>query len=62
VLTSQGDITHTIKHGDTLWDLAEEYYNDPLKYELICDANGLSHNCSLIHNNNILLIKEENKQ
>jgi len=30
---------YTIKEGDTLWAIAEEYYNDGSKYEHIVEAN-----------------------
>lgn len=31
--------THTIAHGDTLWDLAGEYYGDPTTWRTIAEAN-----------------------
>jgi LysM repeat protein len=31
--------THTVVPGDTLWDLAQRYYQDPFQWRLIWDAN-----------------------
>ncbi len=31
--------THTVMDGDTLWDLAQEYYGDPVDWRRIWDAN-----------------------
>lgn len=31
--------THTVVAGDTLWDLAQRYYQDPWQWRLIWDAN-----------------------
>ena len=31
--------THTVVRGDTLWDLAEHYYNDPFQWRRIWEAN-----------------------
>jgi hypothetical protein len=31
--------THTVKDGDTLWDLAQLYYNDPLQWPRIYQMN-----------------------
>lgn len=33
--------TYTVKSGDTLTRIAQEFYGDPRKYELIVDANNL---------------------
>jgi LysM repeat protein len=32
---------YTVKEGDTLTTIAEEFYGDPMKYDLIVDANNL---------------------
>lgn len=32
--------THTIKAGDTLWDLAERFYGNPFKWTTIAQANS----------------------
>jgi len=31
--------TYTVVRGDTLWDIAERIYGDPLKWRLIFEAN-----------------------
>jgi hypothetical protein len=31
--------THTVVRGDTLWDLAQHYYNDPFQWRRIWEAN-----------------------
>ena len=31
--------THTVKEGDTLWDLARQYYSDPLQWPRIYQMN-----------------------
>lgn len=31
--------THTVVRGDTLWDLADNYYNDPFQWRRIWEAN-----------------------
>ncbi len=33
--------THTVRSGDTLWDLAVEYYGDGRKYTKIAQANNI---------------------
>lgn len=30
---------HTVKEGDTLWDLARQYFSDPFRWPLIFEAN-----------------------
>lgn len=37
---SKWKATHTIKAGDTMWDLAQKYYGDPTKWTKISNANG----------------------
>ena len=34
--------THTVKRGDTLWDMAGKYYGDPTLYTLIAEVNGVT--------------------
>jgi nucleoid-associated protein YgaU len=37
-----GDIYHTIKHGETLLQIAQKYYNDQFLWYIIADANPLA--------------------
>lgn len=32
----------TVQKGDTLWELADEYYGDPFKWDLIVEANNIT--------------------
>ena len=32
----------TVQKGDTLWELANKYYGDPFKWDLIAEANNIS--------------------
>jgi LysM repeat protein len=34
--------TYTVVSGDTLWDIAERFYGDGSKYQVIADASGIS--------------------
>lgn len=34
--------THTVKRGDTLWDMAAKYYGDPTLYTIIAEVNGVT--------------------
>ena len=34
--------THTVKRGDTLWDMAKKYYGDPTLYTIIAEVNGVT--------------------
>ncbi|EUA33205.1 lysM domain protein [Mycobacterium xenopi 4042] len=40
--------TYTVESGDTLWAIAERFYGDGSKYQVIADASGIS-NPDLIH-------------
>lgn len=40
--------TYTVVSGDTLWAIAERFYGDGSKYQVIADASGVS-NPDLIH-------------
>lgn len=39
--------TYTVQNGDTLTTIAEEFYNDPTKFDLIVDANNLTEDTPL---------------
>lgn len=39
--------TYTVQSGDTLTTIAEEFYGDPTKFDLIVDANNLSEDTPL---------------
>lgn len=36
---ASGEQSHTVVRGDTLWDLAKQYYGDGQKWRMILDAN-----------------------
>ncbi len=40
--TSQEAITHIVKEGESLCNIAEKYYQDGLQYKKIADDNGLT--------------------
>lgn len=39
--TNKNLATYTVKKGDTLWDLARKYYNNPYLWPRIADRNGV---------------------
>lgn len=47
--------THTVESGDTLWAIAERFYGDGSKYQLIADASGIP-NPDLIYPGQVLTI------
>jgi LysM domain len=47
--------THTVESGDTLWAIAEQFYGDGNKYQVIADASGIS-NPDLIQPGQVLTI------
>jgi LysM repeat protein len=47
--------TYTVESGDTLWAIAERFYGDGNKYQVIADASGIS-NPDLIHPGQVLTI------
>jgi len=47
--------TYTVVSGDTLWAIAERFYGDGSKYQVIADASGVS-NPDLIHPGQVLTI------
>lgn len=56
--TPMGHFFYLIERGDNLWTIADWVYQDGTKYIWICDANKLTHDCSLIHADNVLWIPE----
>lgn len=49
-------ITHVVKKGDTLWDIAEHYVNDPFKYPEIAKLSNIE-NPDLIYPGEIVRIR-----
>jgi LysM repeat protein len=47
--------TYTVVSGDTLWAIAERFYGDGNKYQMIADASGIP-NPDLIHPGQVLTI------
>jgi nucleoid-associated protein YgaU len=47
--------THTVEPGDTLWAIAERFYGDGNKYQVIADASGVP-NPDLIYPGQVLTI------
>jgi nucleoid-associated protein YgaU len=47
--------TYTVVSGDTLWAIAERFYGDGGKYQVIADASGVS-NPDLIYPGQVLTI------
>ncbi|OBG12015.1 lectin [Mycolicibacterium celeriflavum] len=47
--------TYTVVSGDTLWAIAERFYGDGSRYQVIADASGIS-NPDLIHPGQVLTI------
>ncbi|MDX6502515.1 MAG: hypothetical protein QOG23_5779 [Blastocatellia bacterium] len=47
--------THTVESGDTLWAIAERFYGDGNKYQVIADASGIP-NPDLIYPGQVLTI------
>src|SRR6516164_9793694 len=47
--------TYTVESGDTLWAIAERFYGDGSKYQMIADASGIS-NPDLIQPGQVLTI------
>jgi hypothetical protein len=47
--------TYTVESGDTLWAIAEQFYGDGNKYQVIADASGIA-NPDLIQPGQVLTI------
>ena len=47
--------TYTVVSGDTLWAIAERFYGDGSKYQVIADASGIP-NPDLIHPGQVLTV------
>jgi nucleoid-associated protein YgaU len=47
--------SYTVEAGDTLWAIAERFYGDGSKYQVIADASGIA-NPDLIHPGEVLTI------
>lgn len=47
--------TYTVESGDTLWAIAERFYGDGSKYQVIADASGIP-NPDLIHPGQVVTI------
>ena len=47
--------TYTVESGDTLWAIAERFYGDGSKYQVIADASGIP-NPDLIQPGQVLTI------
>jgi hypothetical protein len=45
---SAASITHKVRWGDTLWDIAAKYYGDPWLYRRIAKENGLTNANKLV--------------
>ena len=53
-----GFITHVVERGDTLWDIAEAYLNDPFRYPELAQLSGIV-NPDLIYPGEIVRIPLE---
>lgn len=49
-------ITHVVKKGDTLWDIAEKYVNDPFRYPELAELSHIQ-NPDLIYPGDIVRIR-----
>ena len=49
--------THTVKHGDTLWKIAEQYLGKGSRYTEIVKLNGLKSN--VLKTGQVLVLPEK---
>ena len=49
------NVTYKIKWGDTLWDLAKSYYNNPWKYPVIAKYNNIKNPDKIISGKTIII-------
>lgn len=54
-----GARTHTIKTGDTLWDLAQQYYNNPYLWPQLWESNTWITDAHWIYPGDVLLVGGE---
>ena len=52
--------THVMKKGDTLWDLAAQYYGDPSLYPILLRVNKID-NPRTIANGRVIIIPDKSK-
>lgn len=50
--------THTIRTGDTLWDLAAKHYGDPTLYPILLEVNNID-NPRTILNGTVIVIPDK---
>lgn len=51
--------THTIREGDTLWELAAKHYGDPTLYPILLQVNDID-NPRTILNGTVIVIPDKN--
>lgn len=50
--------THTMKSGDTLWELSAKHYGDPTLYPILLQVNGID-NPRTIPNGRVIIIPDK---
>ena len=56
--TTEGYEIHTVKQGDTLWDISRQYLKDPFLWPQIWEANPSINNPHWIYPGDQILIKK----